>query len=137
MKRGQAAIETMVILAVSVLILIFLYAASHDKITGASEDVQQIQIKNSLRKVADAVDFVYSQAPGASTEVLVTIPPILEKITVNGHNLEYTVSIGGNLRERLPIITTAIMKGEISKTPGTRYVVIKNEGEYVSISKDE
>ncbi|TLM76835.1 MAG: hypothetical protein FDZ70_06030, partial [Actinobacteria bacterium] len=84
-----------------------------------------------LDKLADAADFVYSQAPGASTEVYITVPPAARAVNVGEHYFEFVMLMGGSDSSFVDV-TTARLNGTISGLPGSRYVTLRNEGAYVS-----
>jgi len=82
MKKGQAAIETIIILSVSLIILMVVLFSGQDQLSKAERNFWESQIKTSLAKLADGADFVFSQSTGATTEVFITVPPSVNDIVV-------------------------------------------------------
>jgi len=133
MKKGQAAIETIIILSVSLIILMVVLFSGQTQLTKTDRTVGEAQIKASLNKLADAADFVYSQSTGASTEVYITIPASVQDINVAPHSFEMTIITNGETSQFIDV-TTAVLQGRIDSSPGGKYVLLVNEGAYVSVS---
>lgn len=135
MRKGQAAIETLIILSVSLIILLVIFFASQERLGKVDRIVWETQARASLDKLSDAADFVFSQAPGTSTEVYITIPPLTREINIGSHDFEFVMAISGQ-NSSFNRVTTARLRGDISADSGSRLVVLKNEGPYVSVSTE-
>jgi len=72
--KGQAAVELVVILAVSLLVLFVIISISNDYITQLGSSKITTQARNSVDDLASAARQVYHQGEGARQQVLVTIP---------------------------------------------------------------
>lgn len=122
----------LIIMSVSIIILMVILFSGQDRLSRIETSVGETQIRNSLDKLTDAADFVYSQGVGASTSVYITVPPGVKEVGVESHSFVFVVRAQGNVSE-FPGVTTAKLRGSIDETPGSRYVVLRNEGEYVSV----
>jgi hypothetical protein len=133
-RKGQAAIELLVILAVSVIVFMVIMTSSQDSLSRTEYEVENTQIKSGLSKVLDSADFVYSQSIGASIEVFMTIPASVVDIDVTVHCLEYSITLpNGELSQPPPPCSVAKLNGSIDTSPGSKYVKLVNMGEYVSV----
>jgi hypothetical protein len=133
MKKGQAAIETIIILSVSLIILMVVLFSGQDQLTKAERNFWESQIKTSLAKLADGADFVFSQSTGATTEVYITVPPSVNDIVVAPLSFEFVVTNQGETSNFIEV-TSARLSGDIDASPGSKYVVLVNEGNHVSVS---
>ncbi len=120
-------------MSVSVVILIVVVFSGQERMSGVGRGVEEAQARASLDKLADAADFVYSQATGASAEVYITVPQSVSEIIVGDHYFEFVLHLGGS-NSSFNDVTTARLSGSIDSSAGSRYVVLKNEGAFVSVS---
>jgi uncharacterized protein (UPF0333 family) len=134
-SRGQAAIETMIILVVSILILMVVMNSSQESLSRTGSEMDKVQMSSGLRRVADAADFVYAQSIGASTEVYITVPASIVTINVTeSHCLQYVISLpNGMISEPPPPCSVAKLNGSISSEPGSRFVKLTNQGDLVFV----
>lgn len=134
MKSGQAAIEMLVIMGVSIVILMAILTASQEKLSNTNNAVAQSQVSVSLKKLANAADFVYSQSVGAAKDVFITVPAQTKDIKVGPHYIEFLMSVGADGSDSSMIeITIAGLNGTIDPSQGIRRVKLTNFGEYVQI----
>ncbi len=134
MGKGQAAIETLVIMAVSVAVLIVILTSSREKMSATDYNVQVAQAKTSLAKLASAAEFVYSQSVGAATDVSVIIPQKVADINVGGYSFEFLMSTDEGKSSSIIRATVARLNGTIDPSPGIKRVVLTNVGDYVQVT---
>lgn len=134
MDRGQAAIEMIVILGISILVLMIILASAREELANTGSRFDNTQIMTSLTRLADAADFIYSQSIGASKEVYVTIPNSVRSLTVTGHCFEFAIALpDGTISQPPPPCSLARLNGTISVVPGSKYVKLINEGAQVRV----
>jgi len=135
MDRGQAAVEMIVILGISVLVLMIILASTREELANTGNRFDNTQIMTSLARLADAADFVYSQSIGASMEVYITIPNSVRSLNVTGHCFEFAIALpDGTISQPPPPCTLARLNGTISAAPGSKYVKLTNEGAQVKVN---
>jgi Tfp pilus assembly protein PilE len=134
MGKGQAAIETLVIMAVSVAVLMVILTSSREKMSATDYNVQVAQAKTSLAKLASAAEFVYSQSVGAATDVSVIIPQKVADINVGGYSFEFLMSTDEGKSSSIIRATVARLNGTIDPSPGIKRVVLTNVGDYVQVT---
>ena len=79
MKKGQAAIEYMVVVAVGLLVLIPIVYYSSRSFQNYKEDTNILSAKTTVEKIGENVDWVYSQGYPARVQIKVYVP---EKVTL-------------------------------------------------------
>jgi len=131
---GQASVELIVILAISAVVLMFVLASSEERLATDQNQLEEAQISAGLKKVSDAADFVYSQSIGASMEMSLTIPKSVVSLIVSAHCFEYSLMRpSGELSESVKC-SLARLNGTIDDSPGTKRIVLINQGAFVSVS---
>lgn len=135
MSKGQAAIEMLVILAVSISVLLVLLSYGNDKLAASTSRFNDAQIVSSLKELVKGADFVYSQSIGTTTEVKISIPRAVKGINiVSNHCFEYVVSVPDGTENRRLECSLAKVNGTISKDRGSE-IILTNQGEYVLVSQ--
>ncbi len=107
--KGQSSLELFVTLGVvmSFTIPVVLLLLSVSSV--GYEDTAKAQADAAARSLADSINTVYAQGPGAQREILINVPPSTQSITVSG--AEVTISIktsGGTFDAAAPTIATAV-----------------------------
>lgn len=134
MNKGQAALETLVIVTVSLLILSVILFSGEGRLRETNRDIWNTQAKASLKTLAKGANFVYSQSTGATANVSVTIPPSVLEINVNPHYFEFIMVGGQGSNNSLQQPTIARLNGSLNSVPGTKFVTLKNEGDYIRVA---
>ncbi len=134
MGKGQAAIETLVIMAVSVAVLMVILTSSREKMSATDYNVQVAQAKTSLAKLASAAEFVYSQSVGAATDVSIVIPQKVADVNVGGYSFEFLMSTDEGETSSIIRATVAQLNGTIDPSPGIKRVVLTNVGDFVQVT---
>ena len=134
LAKGQAAIELLVILAISVTVLLVLLSYGQDKLTASESRFRDAQISSSLKELVRGADFVYSQSVGTMTEVRITVPKGVQSIGIrSNHCFEYLVSTPAGTKS-MQECSLAKLNGTINKNRGSE-IILTNNGEYVLVSQ--
>lgn len=123
MKRGQAAVEYVILTGV---LLIFLVPIIQFSLIQTLAELRLNQLDDSFTRVTKSVDAVGTLGVGAQEIVVITTPSGIESITFNGNALEVHVSMGGG-EQNMGYLTSVPMIGEIPTTAGTYHLRIKKE----------
>ncbi len=73
-KTAQASVEIMIILAVSLVILLFVFSLSNQSITDFGKQKLVDEARVSVKKLANAANDVYRQGIGAKKKVFFSVP---------------------------------------------------------------
>jgi hypothetical protein len=131
--RGQTAIETMIILAITLIMLIILFSVAWNQVT-SDYIIQQEKIgSNTLELLKKEINDVYFLGAGATKDIVLSFP----------ENIDYNASsIGGKtlrlkVGENDVIVTTdVVVRGNWPSSSGQWLIKIVSFGDFVSVSTD-
>ena len=136
--RGQASVEWAIILGVSVAVLTVILYANQSRYEEFNIEVGSAKAENSLRRLVDAVDFVYQQGEGARMRVYFTVPPAAHTsmyTTVNGTGVvEFTYYKKGDATH-LSEYTSANLTGAIPNATGGYCLDVVSLGRSVNVTR--
>ncbi len=116
MKRGQAAVEYVVLLGV---ILVFLVPMIQISLIQTYSELRLAQLDNSFNRLAKSVDAVGALSLGSQEFVIITLPSGIEDpIGFRGTSIEVNVSIGGS--KNLAGYQTQVSLDSSSSMPNSR-----------------
>lgn len=75
MNRGQLIIEVFMILAMSIVLIVFIISVQSEDVNSSEEIIRQAQAEILAKDIARTLDFVYLQGEGAQLEMEVDLPP--------------------------------------------------------------
>ncbi len=127
MKKAQASVEMIVILAVVLVIFGILFVVIQENYSAYERNLKTVQGKTALREFADAADFVYSQGEGAKTKIFVTIPQGVESIEGGDNYIEMRLDLGGRIQDLIEGTETCV-QGEIPTSAGGHWVLVEYAG---------
>lgn len=119
MKRGQTAIEMLMLIGFFLIILIPLFFISVS-ITGAS--VKQQQADDAVTSLAKAADEVYALSPGTKKYVTVEIPGSVQDDMVEGNEIGLKTTDQGDIIA----YTKAVVVGSIPTEKGRYHVEVEH-----------
>ncbi|MBD3388459.1 MAG: hypothetical protein GF416_05255 [Candidatus Altiarchaeales archaeon] len=138
MRRGQAAVEWVVILSVAILILAVMLSFNEENYLFFRNNMKVSKAKAALNELKNSADFVYSQGSGAKTRVYVTIPVetniTIETLSTGTGQIQAEVLVNGE-REYFDVYTEANLSGSLPEKGGSYCVDIECLGEVVSITR--
>jgi hypothetical protein len=131
--KGQSSLELLVtvgvVLAFTIPVLFLLLSVS----SVGYEDTSKAQADAASRTLADTINSVYAQGPGAQREVLLNVPPTTEGVYASGGEVVVRIkSSGGTFDAVSPTIARiASGGGEIGKKTGLFKIILRtnNDGE--------
>ena len=123
MKRGQAAVEYVILTGV---LLIFLVPVIQFSLMQTLAELRLSQLDDSFTRVTKSVDAVGALSIGAQETVVITTPSGIESITLSGQAIEVHISMGGAEQE-MGYLTSIPMTGDIPITAGTYHLKVKKE----------
>ncbi|NOX71465.1 MAG: hypothetical protein GXO64_02080 [Candidatus Micrarchaeota archaeon] len=131
--KAQAAFEYMAIVVLVLVFIVPLWYYGFQTKTGVSDDMTLAYAKNTVSKIADTADLVYSQRNNASVRIMVHIPD----------GVTYTNISGGDIMMRVATSTGEVTVYEMSKAnisgsiptqKGDYYFTLKAMGDYVNLT---
>jgi len=136
--RGQSSLELLVtvgvVLAFTVPVIFLLISVT----SVGYEDTAKSQADASARALADTMNLVYSQGPGAQREILLNVPATTESINAisETNGSEVVVSIrtaSGIFDAAAPTLAQISDKPAITKKSGLLKLVVQNKNGKVEL----
>ena len=130
-KRGQAAIEYVILIGT---LMVFLIPIVYYALNESSYRLKLNQIDNAVKRVAKVADVVYALGPGAQDVVVITIPYGVESAGVGNYSINLKVSALGGVSD-YGYRTIGNVSGSLPIQPGTYRILVKHFSEgYVNVS---
>jgi hypothetical protein len=131
--KAQVAIEYLAIVSFALLVLIpyalYLQSASRN----LSEENDLTIASNSVQKIGQFSDWIYSQGKPAKTTILIQIPKNVEEISFNGKIMNWKVRTGSGTSD-IYYISAANLTGSLPTAPGYYNILIQAIENGVNIS---
>jgi len=135
--KAQASVEMMVTFALVITfmvpVLLLLLVASQYGAESAS--ISQGQASSHL--VADTINDVFTQGPGASKIILVNLPGNTQKFAISGKEVTITMKVGNGNYEAVSPVFGNVGNFEIEAINGLFPLRIKNKGGVIEVAENE
>jgi hypothetical protein len=128
--RGQAAVEWVVILAVSLIVLFIIISISSQYLSELTQSKINTDARNTVQDLADAAKQVYYQGEGSRRQVFITIPEGVNASRTGIWNRTINLNVLGT---DFPVMTDFDVRGKIPTTPGGYTIWVTAERGYVLI----
>lgn len=132
-KRGQSAVEALVLIAIILVLLAFILSFRQGVLTGMSNSYYASKAKVVADKVVQGATLVYQQGSGAKTILFVSIPKEITNITLSGHVMSLNVNITGN-KETFFRKTDFVLNGSVPVGVGNYCLLLESYIGYVEVS---
>jgi uncharacterized protein (UPF0333 family) len=131
--KAQVAIEYLAVISFALLVLIpyTLYLQSVSR--NLNEENDLTIASNSVQKIGQISDWVYSQGKPAKTTILIQIPRNVEEISFNGKMMNWKIRTSSGTSD-IYYISVANLTGNLPKNPGYYNVLIQAVENGVNIS---
>ncbi|MEM5773348.1 MAG: hypothetical protein QXL86_03975 [Candidatus Aenigmatarchaeota archaeon] len=122
--KAQVAIEYLAIVSFALLVLIpyALYLQSVSR--NLNEDNSLTIASNSVQKIGQTADWIFSQGEPAKITILIQIPSNVEEITFNGKIMNWKIRTSAGLSD-VYYISAANLTGSLPTSPGYYNILIK------------
>lgn len=133
-KKAQAAMEYLMITAISMLILIPLFTFVSSYTQSSRIDLRISSLQDSLQNLADSADMVYSQGYPAKITTEFYVPQGTLSTTVADHHFFARMQTNAGPTD-LGVRTSAPLNGSLPQSPGSYSVQVKmTEEGYVNVT---
>ena len=133
-KRGQAATETLILISVLFLIILYIISFSTDMMGIISGTHSSSKARSFADDIIDSSTFVYSQGAGARTTIFLEIPVEVENVTLTGNLMEIDLNIKGS-EETIYRKTDYILNGSIPIESGSYCLQLISYEGYVEVNR--
>jgi hypothetical protein len=135
LKRSQAAVELLVILAVGLTVILAVLTVSNNLVTGTGGRIEKTKSRAAVDSLSDAAELVYQQGVGSRTRVFVTLPDQITGFTASGQTLYMQLHAGGELADAYRNLDFNI-SGELPAEAGNYWLYVEAKEGYVQISQN-
>ena len=133
-NKGQAAMEYMTMIGISLLILMGLLVVVNVMTTSASNQMNMNTAHDAVNKLAEAADFVYIHGHPTTITIYANIPENVLDGSGNTYIGNRTINLGIGLGSEINDIysvTKGNIVGELPKAKGYYIFIVKSTGEDV------
>ncbi|MEM5874964.1 MAG: hypothetical protein QXW01_02070 [Candidatus Aenigmatarchaeota archaeon] len=133
--KSQVSIEYLIIISFSLMVLVPIIIFIYDYHKTQKEEYYLFIASETVKKIGEAVDYVYLQGEPSKITIRVTIPQNLEEIKVLNKTIVFRVRAYGGISD---IYYNSICEifGYIPKEEGEYFLTIqaKERGVYINVS---
>ena len=131
--KAQAAVEYLIIVGVSIIILLPLVVYSNEMVINHNEETKISLAKNAVKKIGENADWVYSQGQPAKLGIQVYFPEGIDQSSISNNTVLLKMRTRGGISDVYQI-TTGTLNGSIPSNSGYYTVSIIAYPNYVNIS---
>jgi hypothetical protein len=131
--KAEVAVEYLVIVTFAIMVLIPYILYLNDVSQGYSETNKLTIARNSVDKLGQTADWVYSQGEGARTKIDVLVPDGVESIEFMNRTINWKVRTSAGISD-VYYVAVANVTGSIPTTPGYKSILIQAMRDGVNVS---
>ena len=129
-KRGQVALEYMLLIGLIIAVILPLFYYSFSTIT---QNTQMAKASTMVNTIVETADTLYALGSGSQELIVIEVPRGVENITIQGKEIIVKIRIFSGLSD-VSAKSKTNMTGTLNKTRGSWHVLIKNENNTIQIS---
>ena len=131
--KSQVAVEYLIIVSVAFMILIPTILYLNQTFIGYSDDNKLSKASETVKKIGQTADWVYSQGPPAKQTIEIFIPKDLEEISLNNKTVLFKVRTSAGVSDVF-YESVAPLNGTVPSNSGYYFVSLTAFQDYVNIS---
>ena len=131
--KAQAAEEYMIIISVAILILIPVIYQANKLLIAYRDDNKISSAKNTVDKLGEIADWVFSQGPPAKRTIEIHIPKGVEEITLDNKTINFRMETTSGFSDVF-YETVSHLLGTLPTVTVYYFVVLTAYDDYVDIS---
>jgi len=117
-KRGQNAIETLIILAVIIGIFTMMIVVNQDVVKSYNSKFTVDRTNSALNDITNAAQSVYQQGVGAKTRITINFPDGVDNITFKNNIIKFRLGNNNLIQKKFEFNVT----GKLVSNEGRRWV---------------
>ena len=117
-KRGQNAIETLIILAVIIGIFTMMIVVNQDVVQSYNSKFTVDRTNSALNDITNAAQSVYQQGVGAKTRITINFPDGVDNITFKNNIIKFRLGNNNLIQKKFEFNVT----GKLVSNEGRRWV---------------
>ena len=131
--KAQAAEEYLIIVSVALLILIPVIYQANKLLIAYKDDNKISSAKNTVDKLGEIADWVFSQGPPAKRTIEIHIPQGVEEISLDNKTINFKIKTSSGFSDAF-YETVSTLQGNIPTNSGNYFVALTAYDDYVDIS---
>jgi hypothetical protein len=133
-KRGQYAVEYLVVVGFSILLLIPIIVMLTSNYIDMRYSLSSYQTYSAATEIRDAAVKVYHLGEGSMTEVAVNLPSGVESSSIANNEILFVVSAPKEMVTDSYSVVPMNISGILPSTPGRHIVKVTSNGDTVILS---
>ncbi len=135
MRKSQAAMEMIIILAIALSILLTILVVSNKIMTGTSGKIASTKARTAVDTLSDSTELVYQQGVGSRTRIFITLPDEIQSFTASNQTLNMQLYTGGDLKDVYRSFDFNI-SGTLPIEEGNYWIYAESKQGYVDITQN-
>jgi len=131
--KSQVAVEYLIIVSVAFMILIPTILYLNQTFIGYSDSNKLSKASETVKKIGQTADWVYSQGPPAKQTIEIFIPKDLEEISLNNKTVLFKVRTSAGVSDVF-YESVAPLNGTLPLNSGYYFISLTAFQDYVNIS---
>ena len=131
--KSQVAVEYLIIVSVAFMILIPTILYLNQTFIGYSDSNKLSKASETVKKIGQTADWVYSQGPPAKQTIEIFIPKDLDEISLNNKTVLFKVRTSAGVSDVF-YESVAPLNGTVPSNSGYYFVSLTAFQDYVNIS---
>ena len=131
--KAQAAVEFLIIVSVALMIILPVTFYAKQSLIGYKDDTKISLAENTVKKLGESVDWVFSQGPPAKLTLEIYIPNDVNEISLDNKTILFKVKTSAGVSDVF-YETVAPLNGSLPITSGYYFVSLTAYRDYVNIT---
>lgn len=131
--RAQVAVEYLIIISIAFAILLPFIIYANQLLHNYREDTKISLAKNSVKKLGENIDWVYSQGQPAKLSIAVYIPEDVTEISIDNNTISFKIRVSSGTSD-VYYTTIAPLDGSLPVESGHYIISLTAFEDYVNIS---
>ena len=131
--KAQAAVEFLIIVSVALMILLPVTFYANQSLMGYKDDTKISLAKNTVKKLGESVDWIFSQGPSAKRSLEIYIPDDVYNISLEDKTILFKIRSSAGITDVF-YETVPSLNGYLPITSGYYFVSLTAYADYVNIT---
>ena len=131
--KAQSASEFLIIVSVALTILIPLILLVNQSLMGYRDDTKISLAQETVKKMGENADWVFSQGPPAKVTVEIYVPDDVKSVSLNNNEILYKIRTTAGIND-IYYDTVPELRGTLPEKSGYYFVSLTSFSNYVNIS---
>ncbi|MBD3155265.1 MAG: hypothetical protein GF368_01255 [Candidatus Aenigmarchaeota archaeon] len=131
--KAQVGVEYLIVTGIGLTLMLISVGYLYSTYQDYSDENKISLAKNSVNKIGETADLVFSQGPPAKMKIEIRIPKGIQEISFSNKTVLFKVDTGPGVND-ISYNTVPQIVGHLPTNRGNYYVSLSAEEDYVNIS---